>query len=109
MTALSRRHVLAAAAATVAAASLPAAVAAVDVSDPVVERIKMLFGQLLGLLRADGFAIAKLGDGGRILFWLDNRQDIASMRVMSLEDDATPNVIEVLERTAAIEPTMVRL
>ncbi|MEH2536473.1 hypothetical protein V1278_003212 [Bradyrhizobium sp. AZCC 1577] len=30
------------------------------------------------------------------------------MCVMSLDEDAIPDVVEVLERAAAIEPTMVR-
>jgi len=105
-----RRQLISGAVATALIATVPAVSAiAVEVSDPAIERIKTLFGQLLDLLRSDGFAVAKFGDGGRIMFWLDDRHDITSMCVMSLEDDATPDVVEVLERAAAIEPTMVML
>jgi hypothetical protein len=104
---MDRRELVAGAAATALVASMPAGSAVA--ADPAVERMKGLFHQLIDLLRSDGYAIAKLGDGGRILFWLDDRQDIASMCVMSLDGDASPDVVEVLERAAAIEPTAVRL
>ncbi|MEH2499554.1 hypothetical protein V1294_006033 [Bradyrhizobium sp. AZCC 1678] len=104
---MDRRELIAGAAATAVVATMPAvAVVAVDLE---AERMKRLFHQLLDLLRSEGYAIARLNDGGKILFWLDNRQDITSMCMMSLDEDASPDVVEVLERAAATEPTAVRL
>lgn len=71
--------------------------------------MKARFHELLALLRSDGYAVARLNDGGKILVWLNDRTDITSMIMMSMEDDATPDVVHVLEHAAAIEPTMVRL
>ena len=99
---ISRRDVVIGTAAATVAAALPSAL---GVEDPAVERMRMLFGQLIVLLRSHGYATAKLSDGGSILAWLDDRNDITSMRFVSLEDDATLDVIAVLDRTASIEPT----
>lgn len=106
---MDRRQVIAGTAAVAIAAAAPAVTVVALAADPAVERMKDLLHQLFGLLRSDGFAVAKLQDGGKILFWLDDRQDITSMCVISLDDEATPDVVEVLERAASIEPTLVRL
>ena len=89
------------AAAVTVAAVLPRAL---DVQDPAVERMRMLFGQLIDILRSHGFATAKFVDGGSILLWLNDRNDMTSMLMMSLDHDPTQDVIDVLGRTALIEP-----
>jgi hypothetical protein len=104
---VSRREIMIGAAASVAAATLPA-VAMADVADPAVWLMVSMFGQLIHLLRSQGFALATLADGGKVLVWLDDFRDITSMLMMSLGDDPTPDVIDVLTRTASIDPTRVR-
>jgi hypothetical protein len=106
---IDRRQVIAGTAAVAIAAAIPAVAVVAQAADPAVDRMKTLLHQFFGLLRSEGFAVAKLQDGGKILFWLHDRADIASMQMMSLDDDATPDVVEVLERVASIEPTLVRL
>jgi hypothetical protein len=101
---VSRREIMIGAAASVAAATLPA-VAMADVADPAVERMVSMFGQLVHLLRSQGFALATLADGGKVLVWLDDPGDITSMLMMSLGDDPTPDVVEVLTRAASMKPT----
>jgi hypothetical protein len=104
---LTRRQTLIGAASVAAASVLPA-MAMADVADPAVERMVSIFGQLVHLLRSHGYATATLADGGEVLVWLDDPRDIASMLMMSLGDDPTPDVIDVLTRAASIDPTRVR-
>lgn len=105
---IDRRQILAGVGAAAIVASMPTvAAAAVEVADPAIERMKVLLHQLLDLLRSEGYAVAPLKDGGRVLFWLHVRGDITSMKMMALGDEPTPDVVEVLKRAAAIEPTVV--
>lgn len=97
--AIDRRQLLASIVASAFAGSLPASA----IAGPALERATPLFGQLIDLLRTDGYAIAKLNDGGEIRFWLADRSDIISMEIMSLGDDETPDVVAILEQAAAIK------
>lgn len=105
---MDRRQLIAGVTATAIVASMPTvAAAAVEAADPAIERMRDLFHQLLNLLRSDGYAVARLNDGGSVLFWLHARGDITSMKMMALGDEPTLDAVEVLERAAAIEPTVV--
>jgi hypothetical protein len=95
MSDLTRRHVLAGAAATVAAAALPV-VAVAGVVDPTIETARTMFESLLNTLLDDDCALVRMPDGGGVLFWLRNQADLTSLEIMSLEDAASPDVATML-------------
>lgn len=99
---ISRRDLVIGAAASVAATTF---LAVADVADPAVEHMVSMFGQLVHLLRSQGFALATLADGGKVLVWLDDPGHITSMLMTSLGDDPTPDVVEVLTRAVSMKPT----
>jgi hypothetical protein len=98
---ITRRQTLIGAAATVVAAALPP-VAMAEVADPAVEHLRSMFGQLVHLLRSQGFALSELTDGGKVLVWLTDPDDITSMFMTALGDETTPDVVEVLSRAKSI-------
>ncbi len=107
---MDRRELIVGAAATAVIASMPTVAAVtVEVADPAIERMKMMFHQLLDLLRSEGYAVARLHDGIDIMFFLSDRDDITSMEMVSLGDIHTPGLLETLEQAASIESTAARL
>jgi hypothetical protein len=60
---MDRRQVIAGASAVALAAAIPVVAVVAQAADPAVDRMKALLHQLFGLLRSDGFAVAKLQDG----------------------------------------------
>jgi uncharacterized protein (DUF1778 family) len=104
---IDRRELIAGAAAVAVAASMPAvAEAAVGIPDPAVERLRQFLHQLFDLMRSDDFALVSLNDGGKVLFWLQDRSNMASMQMMSLNNDPNPEFVDTLDRAAAVEPAL---